>query len=352
MPLKTLLFSIRSSARNAGLLLSLFVLAAWSSFAQAPPTAPADPGHCASIDDDRARLRCYDELAGRKETQAAKREIVPENERIAATRVSQLSDRWELEEASRHPLFNVRAHKQNYVLLGRYSDSPNQTPYTPAGTDPSSVEFLDSVEAKFQLSLKMKIAQGIFKGNGDLWVGYTQQNQWQVYNNEISAPFRETNYEPEAMLSFRTNYSLFGLQGRFITLGLEHQSNGRTEPLSRSWNRIYAQFGFERGNFAMTIRPWYRLSEDEADDDNPDIEDYYGHGDVVMQYRHGGQVFSVMGRGNISEGKGAAQLDWSFPLYSGLRGYVQGFTGYGESMIDYNWDQNTIGVGVLLSDWY
>lgn len=340
--------AIRELTREFCILSAFVASTTLSSFAQ----SPVDLSRCTAIADDAARLKCYDELSGRKAGEASKPEISSEAVRLATTHVSQLSDRWELDEASRQALFTLRPHKQNYILLGRWSDKPNQEPYIPPGEDPGATEFLDPVEVKFQISLKMKVAEGLFGDNGDLWVAYTQQNQWQLYNDLISAPFRETNYEPEAMLTFRTNYNLLGMQGRFVTVAFEHQSNGRVEPLSRSWNRIYAQFGFERGNFAMTIRPWYRIKEDAEDDDNPDIEDYYGHGDVVMQYRHGGQVFSLMGRGNVSEGKGAAQLDWSFPLYGAARGYVQAFSGYGESMIDYDHDQNTIGVGVLLSDWF
>ena len=53
----------------------------------------------------------------------------------------------------------------------------------------------------------------------------------------------------------------------------------------------------------------------------------------------------------MNTGKGAVQLAWTSPPFLGpLRGYVQFFSGYGESLIDYNWKQTTIGAGIALSD--
>ncbi len=57
-----------------------------------------------------------------------------------------------------------------------------------------------------------------------------------------------------------------------------------------------------------------------------------------------------MARGNLDTAKGAARFSWTSPRLIGpLRGYVQGFTGYGETLIDYNWRQNAIGIGFTLN---
>ena len=95
----------------------------------------------------------------------------------------------------------------------------------------------------------MKLWEDILGTNMDLWAAYTQLSFWQVYNTEFSSPFRETNYEPEILLNYRTDTDLWGLRSRFIQVGLNHQSNGRGRPLSRSWNRFMANFGFERDDF-------------------------------------------------------------------------------------------------------
>ena len=74
----------------------------------------------------------------------------------------------------------------------------------------------------------MKLWQDILGTNMDLWAAYTQLSLWQFYNTEFSSPFRETNYEPEILLNYRTDTDIFGLmRSRFIQVGLNHQSNGR-----------------------------------------------------------------------------------------------------------------------------
>lgn len=300
---------------------------------------------------DRERLECFDALAGRGKAKSAEplqqlgAAPAPEPGSAAPTA---LSVRWELDPQTKQGVWAVRPHQPLFILPVRYSNNPNESPQSPSHPLSETVP-LDSTEAEFQLSFKFKAAENLFGSRVDLWVGYTQQSQWQVYNSGISRPFRETDYQPEIFLTFPMQYRLLGLTGRFVNLGLVHQSNGRADPLSRSWNRVYAELGFERGNFALLVRPWYRLKEKAADDDNPDIEGYMGHGDVTGVYQWGRQQFSVLGRFNA--GHGAAQATWSFPIQDRLKGYVKLFTGYGETLIDYNWIQTTIGAGILLVDW-
>ena len=210
---------------------------------------------------------------------------------------------------------------------------------------------LRNIEAEFQISFKAKVAENLFSNHADLWFGYTQQSQWQVYNASVSRSFRETDYQPELFLVVPMRYNLFGLTGRFVQFSVVHQSNGQTNPLHRSWNRAYANFGFERGNFALYVRPWYRFPETTGNDLNPDIIRYMGYGDITAIYIWGRNEFSLLGRYNPGTSNGAVQGTWSFPIQGRLNGFVKIFTGYGETLIDYNFRQTTIGVGILLVQW-
>jgi phospholipase A1 len=250
-----------------------------------------------------------------------------------------------LEDDARRETFTLTARKPNYILVG-YMKEPNQAPYAFTG----SADRLENEEIKFQLSFQTKMADDLLGGNGDLWFGYTQLSYWQLFNGAISAPFRETNYEPEFYASFLTGYEVLGLRLRSVDAGFVHQSNGRAEPLSRSWNRVYADFKLVRGDFALSVRPWLRIKESAATDDNPDIKDYLGSYELRALYHWKGQVFSFMGR-NLLDDHYNTELAWSFPIKGRLRGLVQWYNGYGESLIDYNYKMNRIGVGVLLTDW-
>lgn len=249
--------------------------------------------------------------------------------------------------------FTLMVHKPNYILLASYNDDPNSDPYNEAF--PENDINIDETETQFQVSIKFPLAVDLFDNKVDIFGAYTVKSFWQVYNSDQSAPFRETNHEPEAWVQLRNNWSIFGFKNRVNMFGLVHQSNGRNEPLSKSWNRLFANFIFEKGNLALSLKPWYRIEEDVVDDNNPDITDYLGHGEIRASYKWNGHVFSLMSRNNLESGfsKGAVELAWSFPIgdYKYFKGYIQGFSGYGQSLVDYNTHQDSIGIGVIVSDW-
>ena len=334
---------------------TLLVALTYSLCAASAAADAANATDCATIVPDQERLQCYDAAAGPSTpsgTTKASGEVSPDDHEQPP---SALARRWELEAAARHGAFVMSAFRPNYILPLTYNSNPNQDPARPGApiVPGTSSREIEPVEMKFQISVKVKAWEHMFHKDLDLWLAYTQLAFWQAYNSKASAPFRETNYEPEAVFSLRTNYSIFGLNGRVITLELDHQSNGRSEPLSRSWNRVIGGTLLERGNLALWIRAWYRIPESADQDDNPDILDYMGHGDVVVAYKHGAQTYSLMLRNNLRKdnNRGAVQLDWSFPMTESLRGYVQYFNGYGESLIDYNHSSNRLGVGLMLTDW-
>ena len=344
---------------------------------------PASPEACVALESNADRLACYDalfKLPAVDQAQPAAESVLVKQatkspvETATEEKSSSLSNlfalegpkidpnqslldkRWELSEDSKLGTWNIRAYKPVYLLPVFWSSEKNEFPESPneKNTVPKS-QNLKSTEAKFQISLKTKAVENLFGNNGDIWVGYTQSSRWQVYNQDESRPFRETNYEPEASLMFRTNYEFLGLNGRLLGVTLNHQSNGRSDPLSRSWNRAIFNIGLERDNFALMIRPWYRFDESAEDDNNPDIKDYVGRGDITAFYRKDDHDFSLMLRHSLKGGNdshGAVQFDWSFPIHGKLRGQFQLFDGYGESLIDYNHRATYVGLGVSLLNWY
>ena len=336
---------------------------------------------CVAVEIAADRLACYDaamrraatpteeaDLAARQAREAARApdprveagsEVFPHDEdpRRAlanAGRGSLLDSRWELARDSKLGTFNMRAYKPVYLLPAFWSDRPNAAPTSSADGQELALDGVDDVEAKFQISFKTKAVENLFGDNGDIWMGYTQSSRWQVYNGDSSRPFRETNYEPEVLLVFRNAYGIGGWKGRMAAVGINHQSNGRGDPLSRSWNRIIFNIGLDRRDWAITFRPWIRISDGD-EDDNPGIEDYMGRGDVTLVHTRGDQVFALMARHSLRGGDrshGALQFDWGFPISSHLRGHVQMFSGYGESMLDYDHKASHVGLGISVLDWF
>ncbi|SFH39291.1 phospholipase A [Modicisalibacter xianhensis] len=263
----------------------------------------------------------------------------------AQAAVDQAETRRELEQNSENNPLAITVYRRNYLLPWTYNTHPNQSDFDGISDDGDA----DKAELKFQISLKVKVFDDLIGNNGDLYFAYTQRSWWQAYNSEASSPFRETNYEPEAFISFDNRFTFLGWTNTQNRIGYAHQSNGQSEPLSRSWNRLYADFLFQRGDWAVSIAPHWRIPESDKEDDNPDLQDYIGYGDITVVRAFGDHEVSLMVRGNPEEHNYGAQLDYTFPLIGKVRGHVQYYDGYGESLIDHDQDVQRLGIGFSLN---
>ena len=275
----------------------------------------------------------------------------------AAAAYTPLSQMYDLDANDPHGILTVREHNPMYLMPAWYNSSPNYAPSSPTRGAALQERFSDQkrIETKMQVSFKSKIAEDLFKSRADLWFGYTQKSDWQIYNQgRRSAPFRNTDYEPEIFITQPVKSRLpWGGRLRMLGVGFAHQSNGQSRPESRSWNKVYAMAGMEWGKLTVIPRVWMRLFDSSGEDnDNPDLIKYLGYGDVKLQYRlNDKHNFSTTLRYNPKSGYGAAEAAYTFPIKGKLQGVVRGFHGYGESLIDYNHKQSGIGFGLMFNGW-
>lgn len=252
---------------------------------------------------------------------------------------------------------NETEHTVGQMLTGLFGLQPYHTNYLlPVVYDKSSHEDRKHFETQFQISFKKTLFSDLLGFDEKYAFGYSQTSWWQTFKD--SKPFRETNYRPEVFV-----YGFYGDKESMLKgyqLGFLHESNGRDYERSRSWNRVYLTTFWQMGDFFVMPRVWYRIPEsakrypnDDKGDDNPDIEDYLGYGDLTIAYPWKKHVFQAKLRNNLkfnSKNRGSLELEWTFPLWSkNFFGYINYFTGYGRSLEDYNTHSDRIGLGFALS---
>jgi len=384
---------MRSAALSATLLCAGAVQAqTMGTPATPPPTTPSGWQACAAITaDTTARLACFDTWAQAQRPGAATAAsagaqpaqplaavappaaVAPAPEVAVnieggchAGQYSNLSRYWELEGGTDCGAFGIRGYRPISLSVVA-SDSVNTLPTSPSpGHTAAAATDYRTTENRIQLSVRTKIAQGLLT-QGDarkdsLWFGYTQQSYWQLFSGSLSRPFRTTDHEPEVVYVYPADFNLpGGWRMRYTGLGAVHHSNGQPLPLSRSWNRVYLMAGMEKGDeFTVTGRVWQRLNESAAKDDNPDISDFIGRGEIAGYWNvNKANTLGLTLRHSLgSQARGSVRLEWLRTIGdkpdaarpSGLRFHTQLFSGYGDSLIDYNRRRTVLSVGLSLVD--
>lgn len=245
--------------------------------------------------------------------------------------------------------FAITFYKPTYLLPFYHTGSPYTSVYH--GNIPSGNK-INQNEIKYQLSFKVPLWKNILSHANTLYLGYTQLSYWQAYNSKSF--FRETDYEPEIFLANEINLALFHKwYFNFLNIGAVHQSNGFGNHLERSWNRIYLEAISSTEYWMVSIKPWIVFHDSTMLANNPNIASYLGYGQVTIACKFREQVISLQAHSFIEAGgrHATAELTWSFPITSYLNGYLQIFSGYGQSLIEYNHRTNSAGIGIALSNW-
>ena len=283
------------------------------------------------------------ELRALCQEQPSERGAAPETKQAPVYEQGVMAERLSYEKAGEGKPFAITVHQPNYILWSSWDD-PNVDPFLPL--EPGAQ--LEDSEMMFQLSIKAPIWQNMFGSDIDGYFGYTTKSFWQLFNDDFSAPFRETNYQPELFVRKVADLDKsFGILG--WDLGINHESNGRAEPLSRSWNRVLGRLGVQvTPDLNLVGRAWWRIPEDDEDDDNPGMYRYYGYGDVRAVWTPNRNTFTALLRPGTEEF--SYELTWSYPISRVFRIYALYYNGYGESLLDYNVKSERIAIGIALND--
>jgi len=349
MPFKEMPVPFIRHTPVAGLLSGL-LMATIAPIASAETPNREALANCALIKDDTRRLDCYDALTPPK----PKVERAPASESEPVNTDQLIDNNLSAERAIFSFTNAFVTHRPNYILPVSWVRNPNRTPESPRQGAIDYDYYLENEEAKYQLSFKIPLLTGLFDDRTTLWFGYTQKSFWQVYNQSESAPFRETNYEPEIFFRQRLGWNIGPGTLSGVTLGFNHQSNGQSEPRSRSWNRIMGSIAYSYDRWLFMVKPWYRLPESADNDDNADIESYLGHASYHAVYKLSeDQTLSLKLLNNLrsEDNRTSVEFGYSFPLGDTVKGFVQYYNGYGESLIDYNHRIERVGIGIMVNDW-
>ncbi len=253
--------------------------------------------------------------------------------------------------------YNLMGHYSNYILFAGYTPTKlykttneNNTTSTPR----------DKNEAQFQVSIKVPIFNNIFNSKGDIFVAYTQNSYWQVYDKDDSSPFRETNYQPEVFWQTdKINKNRYGL--KTLRVSAIHQSNGESSPKSRSWNKTDIFMLFEADKFFYGFNAWSRWDEpyendinNTRDDDNPLLTDYIGNQKIFVGFKYKRFKNTLTYQNDIldfKKDKGSIILDIILPSINDNYNYFfRYFNGYGESLIDYDKRIKRYSIGVMVAN--
>lgn len=229
------------------------------------------------------------------------------------------------------PAFTI--YKDNYIITGTDFSGGKVNKY--------------NSDAKFQISLRHRLYRKLLPLRIYVFLTYTQKSFWDIYRK--SAPFTETNYNPT--LGFGRN---FVYNRRIEWIGMvqfEHESNGRDGTSSRSWNRVSGMAIYlPNDNLSIQAKAWIAMNIAKQ---NRHITRYSGIGHLAATYKNDKKRLScsvlMIKRGGWNLNANW-QVEAAYRLFKADNQFLffQLYSGYGESLIDFNRFQRYFRIGFVI----
>ncbi|MBD8387039.1 phospholipase A [Dysgonomonas sp. BGC7] len=228
------------------------------------------------------------------------------------------------------PSFGI--YKDNYIVVG-----------TNLFEKPTNL----NSDAKFQVSIRHKLTNSTLPFKTYVFLTYTQKAFWNVFQK--SFPFRDLNYNPTVGLG-----RALVRHNRFLgtmTLQFEHESNGKDEEDSRSWNKVSFGTHFTLNDrWTMHAKAWIPIVDGG---NNKDIVKYSGWGMWGMDYSSPKKKYNF---GFLMTKRGGRNLNANITANFAVRLFnddnqflfLEYYNGYGESMLDYKQFRQRLRLGIVI----
>lgn len=208
-----------------------------------------------------------------------------------------------------------------------------------------------TADAAIQISFRQRLTRSVLPFKLFAYLTYTQKSFWNIYVD--SSPFRDSNYNPGIGLGRYLVCKNQLVGGVFMQL--KHESNGRDEVESRSWNYMdfVAKYYFNP-RLNVTGEFWTPLSKGT---ENKDLNDYKGSGQLSFNYINHNQKWWLSADlnqrkkfGNINT---TLSLSYLISKDTNLYVFSRFYNGYAESLLHYNKYTMNVRVGICIKpDFY
>lgn len=185
-----------------------------------------------------------------------------------------------------------------------------------------------------QISIRQRLTRSRLPFSSFLYLTYTQKSFWNLYAE--SAPFKDNNYNPGIGIGryIIHDNKLYGV----MCLQLEHESNGKDGPASRSWNMISISAKYFI-NYRLSVSGKLWLPYVDGDE-NKDLLTYRGLGYFSVEYLSRNQRWWITAE--VSPRKKVLNINttltaaYQISRNNNLYLYARFFEGTGESLLEFN----------------